>query len=85
MLFICQYYFLINLKLFLFSFILFKLSDYFEPLGFHVQFDLFIPLHYTHFVCIIFLQGGTDTEQVPRHKEINEITAKNILKKWGLK
>lgn len=28
---------------------------------------------------------GTDTEQVPRHKEINEITAKMILKKWGLK
>ncbi len=27
---------------------------------------------------------GADTEQVPRHKEINEITAKNILKKWGL-
>ena len=23
---------------------------------------------------------GTDTEQIPRHKEINEITAKNILK-----
>lgn len=28
---------------------------------------------------------GNDTEQVPRHKEINEITAKSILKKWGLK
>jgi mRNA interferase HicA len=28
---------------------------------------------------------GKDTEQVPRHKEINEITAKQILKKWGLK
>lgn len=28
---------------------------------------------------------GSDTEQVPRHKEINEITAKKILKKWGLK
>ncbi|MBN2926849.1 MAG: type II toxin-antitoxin system HicA family toxin [Eubacterium sp.] len=28
---------------------------------------------------------GTDTEQVPRHKEINEITAKKILKKWSLK
>ncbi|MCI7419089.1 MAG: type II toxin-antitoxin system HicA family toxin [Clostridium sp.] len=28
---------------------------------------------------------GTDTEQVPRHNEINEITAKVILKKWGLK
>ena len=28
---------------------------------------------------------GEDTEQVPRHKEINEITAKMIMKKWGLK
>ena len=28
---------------------------------------------------------GSDTEQVPRHNEINEITARNILKKWGLK
>lgn len=28
---------------------------------------------------------GDDTEQVPRHKEINEITAKRIIKKWGLK
>ena len=28
---------------------------------------------------------GIDTEQIPRHKEINEITAKSIIKKWGLK
>ncbi|MDR3756191.1 MULTISPECIES: type II toxin-antitoxin system HicA family toxin [Enterocloster] len=28
---------------------------------------------------------GHDTEQVPRHTEINEITTKRILKKWGLK
>ena len=28
---------------------------------------------------------GKDIEQVPRHNEINEITAKQILKKWGLK
>ena len=28
---------------------------------------------------------GDDTEQIPRHKEINEITARKILKKWGLK
>lgn len=28
---------------------------------------------------------GKDIEQIPRHKEINEITAKRILKKWGLK
>lgn len=27
---------------------------------------------------------GTDTEQIPRHKEINEITARNILRKWNL-
>ena len=27
---------------------------------------------------------GNDTEQVPRHREINEITAKKILKKWRL-
>ena len=27
---------------------------------------------------------GNDTEQIPRHTEINEITAKRILKKWGL-
>lgn len=28
---------------------------------------------------------GSDIEQVPRHTEINEITAKRILRKWGLK
>lgn len=28
---------------------------------------------------------GNDIEQIPRHKEINEITAKRILRKWGLK
>lgn len=28
---------------------------------------------------------GSDTEQVPRHKEINEITARSIIKKWGLR
>lgn len=28
---------------------------------------------------------GNDVEQIPRHKEINEITAKQILRKWGLK
>lgn len=27
---------------------------------------------------------GTDIEQVPRHKEINEKLAKAILRKWGL-
>lgn len=28
---------------------------------------------------------GSDTEQIPRHKEINEITAKKIMKKWNIK
>ena len=28
---------------------------------------------------------GGDIEQVPRHTEINEITARRILKKWGIK
>lgn len=27
---------------------------------------------------------GKDREQIPRHKEINELLAKAILKKWGL-
>ena len=27
---------------------------------------------------------GTDEEYVPRHKEINEKLAKEILKKWGV-
>lgn len=27
---------------------------------------------------------GTDEEQVPRHKEINEILARAIIRKWGL-
>ena len=27
---------------------------------------------------------GSDVEEVPRHKEINENTARHILKKWGL-
>ena len=29
--------------------------------------------------------NGKNTEQVPRHNEINEITAKSIIKRWGLK
>jgi len=28
---------------------------------------------------------GTDIEQIPRHKEVNEITAKKIMKKWNIK
>ncbi|MDE7479101.1 MAG: type II toxin-antitoxin system HicA family toxin [Lachnospiraceae bacterium] len=27
---------------------------------------------------------GSDVEQVPRHKEIKEILARAIIKKWGL-
>lgn len=27
---------------------------------------------------------GSDTEEIPRHTEINEMLAKSILKKWGL-
>ncbi|MCD7763503.1 MAG: type II toxin-antitoxin system HicA family toxin [Lachnospiraceae bacterium] len=27
---------------------------------------------------------GDDVEKIPRHKEINEILAKAILRKWGL-
>lgn len=28
---------------------------------------------------------GSDEEAIPRHREINETTAKRILKRWGLK
>lgn len=28
---------------------------------------------------------GDDEEQIPRHKEIKEVLAKAILRKWGLK
>lgn len=28
---------------------------------------------------------GSDIEQIPRHKEINEILARAILRKWGIK
>ncbi|MDO4333843.1 MAG: type II toxin-antitoxin system HicA family toxin [Eubacteriales bacterium] len=27
---------------------------------------------------------GKDREQIPRHKEINEVLARAILRKWGL-
>lgn len=27
---------------------------------------------------------GEDKEQIPRHKEINEMLAKAIIRKWGL-
>ncbi|MCR6544614.1 type II toxin-antitoxin system HicA family toxin [Dehalobacterium formicoaceticum] len=29
--------------------------------------------------------NGTKSQPIPRHREINEITAKNIIKKAGLK
>ena len=29
--------------------------------------------------------NGNDKEQIPRHKEINEITSKDIIRRWGLK
>ena len=28
---------------------------------------------------------GKDTEEIPRHREINEKLAKAILRKWGIK
>lgn len=27
---------------------------------------------------------GTDTEKIPRHKEVNENLARAIIRKWGL-
>lgn len=30
------------------------------------------------------MQGGTDTEQIPRHSEVDERLAKAILRRWGL-
>ncbi|MBR6390633.1 MAG: type II toxin-antitoxin system HicA family toxin [Lachnospiraceae bacterium] len=27
---------------------------------------------------------GTDKEEIPRHREINELLAKDILRKWGI-
>ena len=29
-------------------------------------------------------ERGTDIEQIPRHKEIKEVLAKSIIRKWGL-
>jgi mRNA interferase HicA len=28
---------------------------------------------------------GSEEEQVPRHREINELTAQEILRRWGLR
>ena len=33
---------------------------------------------------MMYMFGGSDIEQIPRHKEINEMLAKAILRKWGL-
>ena len=33
----------------------------------------------------IFERGEDESETVPRHRDINEITAKGILRKWGIK
>lgn len=33
----------------------------------------------------IYTRSEDEEESVPRHKEMNEITAKEILKRWGLK
>ena len=30
-------------------------------------------------------QKGSDEEQIPRHREVDELTAKAILARWGLK
>lgn len=30
------------------------------------------------------LSRGEDKEQIPRHKEINEVLARAIMRKWGL-
>jgi YcfA-like protein. len=28
---------------------------------------------------------GSDIEQIPRHKEIKEMTARDIMSRWGIK
>ena len=33
----------------------------------------------------IFERGEDESETVLRHRDINEITAKGILRKWGIK
>lgn len=33
----------------------------------------------------IFERWENESETVPRHRDINEITAKGILRKWGIK
>lgn len=35
-------------------------------------------------VVIMIYTRGSDEEQIPRHKEINERLAKAIIRKWGL-
>jgi len=31
------------------------------------------------------ITDGNNKDTIPRHKEINEITAKSMIKRWGLK
>ena len=33
----------------------------------------------------IIMTNGKDIEPVPRHREVNELLAKSIIKRWGLK
>ena len=33
----------------------------------------------------IYARGENEIETIPRHREINEKTAKGILRKWGIK
>lgn len=33
----------------------------------------------------IIMTNGKDIESVPRHREVNELLAKSIIKRWGLK
>ena len=34
---------------------------------------------------MIYARGENEIETIPRHREINEKTAKGILRKWGIK
>lgn len=33
----------------------------------------------------IYERSSTESETIPRHREINENTARNILRKWNIK
>ena len=61
---------------------------YYKPLfniGFSMNFTIKLQFEFSrhgsnHDVYV----RGSDIEQIPRHKEINEMLAKAILRKWGL-